>query len=711
MDDVYNFSGYVEFHNDSDENISLSSYTLTHYDLKKTGEYAQKWSWRIDKEFTVEANSYKLMWFDGTNFAGHAPYKLDHNGGYLNLYNPSNTLADSLSYGEMHIYYSYGRYDGAEGYMSPSPSAPNTKAYPELSKSTRCTKPATSKEPGVANEPFDLELTSSPSDAEIYYTLDGSEPSLTNGSKYEAPIHVVNNTVVRARAYSKELMPSKVLTASYIFMDSRHQDCGGFQVPIVAITSDPKYFFDNMVGILVDGSNGTIGAKDCLFSISNFNQDWKRPVSFEYIVDGKCVVSQELEAAVEGGCSRNEEIKSLSLKASSKTGDKDIDYHFFKSKPDIKHQTLHLRNGGTAYDNVRFRDGLMQTFASTMNIDYQAYQPVAFYLNGTYKCLMNLNERTNADYIKANYGIDEENIDLITISDQLGINASRGDLNAYNELVNYLSSTDPKSETFYEGASKLMDLDEYIDYQVFQQFIGNTDWPGNNTKIWRERKEGGKFRWILFDTDFGFGMPGYYTSSTVSTNMFTWCLGQEFIGWANNQYWMINIFSSLSRNTQFRRTFINKYKEHLKTTFSHENIETVFDSITTIVDAEYCATFSRSAVTDAEPMRSFALNRGSNLDWQFQQYLTDTGDVDEYVSEGLTFLYYIPQESKVTVLAEHDIVSVEVYDTSGKLISKEAVGDTYYEHDMSSYDKGIYVFNIRFKKGTIAKKVLTSGRF
>ncbi|MCQ2189218.1 MAG: CotH kinase family protein [Paludibacteraceae bacterium] len=706
MNDTYNFAGYVEFFNDSDEDVSLDSCTLVHYKLKKSGVYAEKWSWTINHKFTIKANSYNLLWMDEMEKENHSPYKLDADGGYLNLYSQENTLIDSLSFGEMDAHYAYGKWENTQGYMEPSPYEPNTKAYPELSKQTRCTKPSVSQQPGLADGPLDIELSTTTENAEIYYTIDGTEPSLSNGSKYEEPIHIESNANIRARAFAKDLLPSKIMTASYIYMDAKHEKCGGFQVPIVSITTDPKYFYDDTIGIHTGGKNGCYGEKSCVSTKANYNQDWKRPVSFEYFVDGKRVISQELEVAIEGGCSRSTLIKSLSMKASSKTGDKDIDYYFFKSKPTIKHQTLHLRNGGTANAKVLFRDGLMQTFAIGMNIDYQAYQPVAYYLNGKYMSLMNLNERTNADYLKANYGLNEDEIDLISVSDQKGINASKGDLEAYNELVDYLTTTDPKDSTYYDGAKERMDMAEYIDYQVFQQFIGNTDWPGNNTKIWRERKEGSKFRWILYDTDFGFGLPGYDVTSTVSTNMFNWCMGTGRLQWANKKTWMTAIFSSLSKNYDFRKDLVDKYKEHLETTFSTENIETVFDSIISIVDAEYCATFRKTAETAAESMRTFALNRGANVKGQFSKYLGNNDDVYEPAAEIVTLLYYIPQEAKAMVITEEEIVSVSIYDMSGKKLSEEKVADTYYEYDMSAYNKGVYIFNVRFSNGTVTKKLI-----
>ena len=106
---------------------------------------------------------------------------------------------------------------------------------------------------------------------------------------------------------------------------------------------------------------------------------------------------------------------------------------------------------------------------------------------------------------------------MVTLSDQLKISANKGTLDAYNALVEYLSTNDPEDENYYKGAARLMDMDEYIDYQILQQFIANVDWPGNNTKMWR-LKDNGRFRWIMFDTDFGFGLQG----ESASKNMIEW---------------------------------------------------------------------------------------------------------------------------------------------------------------------------------------------
>lgn len=598
--DNYNFSGYIEIAN-TDLATNLNGYTLVHYKKGSNG-YSEKWTWEIDSDVIAETG-YTLLWADESTDANHIPFKLDTDGGYLVLKN-NGTVVDSLSYEKMTAHIAYGRFNGKQGYMLPSPASDNSICYGSLS---RCTAPLFNVKGGLKTSAFELTMGCATSNAAIYYTTNGKAPDATS-TPYTGPITIDKNTNIRAIAYSADRLPSVLSTQSYIFPDADH-DCGDITLPIVSITVDSLYFFDKKMGMTVVGTNGILGEKSCTRIKANYNRDWKRPVNFEYFVNGEQVLSQEVEAAVEGGCSRTEKIKSLSLKASKKSGKDGYDYHFFQSKPDVTHQTIHLRNGGTAYSKVKFRDGLMQTFATGMNIDYQAYQPVAYYRNGKYIGLMALNERTNADYVKANYGIDEEDLDLITLSDQLGIRASKGDRTAYDNMVRYISTTDASNPEYFAEVSKMMDMDEYIDYQIFQQFIVNTDWPGNNTKIWRERKDDARFRWILFDTDFGFGLPGYEYLGTATKNMIDWCRGAGGVQWANSKSWMTIIFRNLCNNYEFKRRFVTKYFIELSTTFHEDHINAVFDSITALVSNEYCANEGTDAVAATAKMRKFALDR------------------------------------------------------------------------------------------------------
>lgn len=60
----------------------------------------------------------------------------------------------------------------------------------------------------------DVTITTTTAGAQIYYSLDGSEPTQAS-TLYAAPVRIANSMVLKARAYAAEMAPSAVATAAY----------------------------------------------------------------------------------------------------------------------------------------------------------------------------------------------------------------------------------------------------------------------------------------------------------------------------------------------------------------------------------------------------------------------------------------------------------------------------------------------------------------
>ena len=669
--DLFNFSPYVEFYNNGTTSVDLKGYKIVHEKRTSKNVYDLKWEWTISESVSVPASGYKLIFFDKVERAGHSLYKLDTDGGNLFLYDTKGNLVNSLTYPPMYTHISYG----PEGFMEPTPLAANSDGVENIYYE-RCEQPTFSgATPGVQTSTGSVTLTSETEGATIYYTTDGTEPN-QESTKYTKAISISKNTCIRARAYKEGLISSSILTGSFIFVDSEHTSCGnGFTVPIVSIVVDDDYLNDDSIGICVKGVNGAPITSSCLGSgNANFMQDWDRPVNFEYIVDGKQVLSHEAEVGVMGGCSRGADVKSFKIKAGKKMGynNEYLDYSFFADKPDNEYKSLHLRNGGNATDEtwVRCRDGYMQSLAKVMNIDYQAYQPVAYYINGEYKGLMGLRERTSDDYVETNYGIDADDIDLLKLTNTYGVEATAGTADGYNAMVSYLENNDPTSDTYYEGATKYIDMQEYMDYNIFEQFIVNTDWPGNNCKLWREQ-ENGRFRWILFDTDFGLGLYDATASNycDVTMNSIEWCTGEgSKFNWANGTKktsgystsyvydseaaWKTTIFRHLMQNPTFKEKFLTRNLIHLGTTFTNDRVQAVWDSILALVKHEYCASFDGASLSSnekAQSMLDFAKKRPSYV-YKYLQSYYGLGDlVSLEFSSNISNAYFMMNEELVNM--------------------------------------------------------------
>src|SRR5690606_27353556 len=115
----------------------------------------------------------------------------------------------------------------------------------------------------------------------------------------------------------------------------------------------------------------------------------------------------------------------------------------------------------------------------------------------------------------------------------------------YLALINYISTTDPTSPEFYETVAAQVDLDNLIAYQTLQIYIANEDWPGRNIKYWKAPTT--KWRWILYDTDFGFGLY----DRNVSKNSFQYATAENS-RFDSNPPWSTLLLRRLLQNPQFK---------------------------------------------------------------------------------------------------------------------------------------------------------------
>ncbi|GEM_PF-1204594 len=113
-------------------------------------------------------------------------------------------------------------------FMSPTPGCVNATGYPALAE-----VPQFSTRSGTFADPFLLELSVASPDAEMFYTVDGSEP--TQGSrKYIAPIPVSHTLEVRARSFETNKVPSPVVSHVFLALDSDLIDFSS-NLPIVLL--------------------------------------------------------------------------------------------------------------------------------------------------------------------------------------------------------------------------------------------------------------------------------------------------------------------------------------------------------------------------------------------------------------------------------------------------------------------------------------------
>lgn len=557
MDESWNYSMWVEVYNKSasaTDNINLYYFTDDLADLRK---------WKpISKR--IAPGSHHVLYFEREDRGSHANFKLAPEGGTLYLTNASGAIVDRVQYPQQYRNVSYGRIqDGANEWVFFSEYSPGTTNNNKKWATQQCEDPKFETQGGFYSRNFNLKFSRPKAGEIIYYTENGDEP--TKASKqynHNVGISINKTTVIRAVAMADDKLPGNIISATF-FLNTKD-----FDLPVVSFITAPKNLTDNTIGIYVRGSNGIPG--NGTDQPANWNQDWWRPANFELYDQSKINhLNQELDISIAGGWSRTMfPQKSLKITPRKKHGDNRLRYDFFPHvKPNHKYQGVLLRNSGNDFPLTMLRDGFMQTLImGRLDIDYQAYQPAVCFINGQYYGIQNLRERSNKHLIFSNYGHKEEDIYVL---DQGTIQYE-----PFRSVVNYVQGRDLSQTRLYDAVKEMIDVENLIDYYIAEIFYNDTDWPQNNLKTWKT-KLNGKWRWILYDTDFGFNLhsDGDYNNNTLDHVY-------------NSGDPTTIVFKALMNNEEFKNKFLDKFCIHLSSTFETNRMTTILDSLADNIRSE-----------------------------------------------------------------------------------------------------------------------------
>ena len=503
----------------------------------------------------------------------HTGFKISSSGETLYLYDSVGTLVDSLVVPPMTADVSFGVEPGSGNYLlyePPTPGQPNEgNTYLGFITDTI----QFSHQGGITDR-FGLSLGPVEPPAEIRYTLDATEPN-ENSQVYSGPIDILTTTVVRAAIFRPDYLPSDTQSRTYILGNTSHV------LPIVSLVSDPYNLFDEDYGMY---ALGTSYENSFPYFGANFWEDWERPISFTlYEPGGELGVSINAGAKIFGGWSRGNEQKSMAIYARGSYGFSSLDYPVFPDNPYQSYQALVLRNSGNDWLNVNMRDGVLTGLLKGSGIEHQAYRPSVTYINGEYWGIYNIREKINEHFLASKANVSADEVDLLEFNGDI----IHGDNADYLQMLSFLNSNSLVNEANYEFIASKIDVDNFILYQVFQIYINNTDWPGNNIKYWRAA--GGKWRWIVYDTDFGFGV---WNRDDYWNNTLAFALESNGPGWPNPP-WSTLLFRKLVANQEFRNAFVSRYADELNTRFLPRSINVHLDSLAAHIQPEIAAHYER----------------------------------------------------------------------------------------------------------------------
>ncbi|KAF0139517.1 MAG: hypothetical protein FD122_3186 [Stygiobacter sp.] len=550
--DFNSYSDWIEIYNSGSSPINLKNYYVTD-DLKLPTKY------QINIDCIVAANGYVLLWADDVNTGIHTNFKLSGSGESIGLFDANAQLIDTVNFGEQQTDVSQGRLPSDPNNWAKFSTATPGRANLESGIYNLLPPPTVSHQSGFYNSSLNIGITHSVSDVTIRYTIDGSVPGVSS-KIYQTSLQVDSNSVLRFRAFKNGYSPSITETRTYFINEKT-------DLPVFSLVTDPANFFSDTTGIYVIGTRGV--TSHCSTGPRNWNQDWERPVSLEFFETNKELAFKvNTGVKIYGGCTRLYAQKSLAFYMRGEYGDDKLRYRLFDDAPISEFNNFILRSSGQDWW------GMVQTLLEQgMKLDYSNYRPSVLFINGKYWGIHNIREKMNEYYTFYHHGADINNIDLIEIS-KSG-RATSGDSIAYNEMINFLATKNMADPANYVYIKSIVDIDEYIDYQIAEIYGANGDWPGSNMKLWRERKAGGKWRWMIYDMDFTFGgnAKGMFDTNTLAQA--TLATGTS---WPNPS-WSTLMLRKLLENVEFKNEFIQRFAAHMNTTFEKNHVLAVIDSM------------------------------------------------------------------------------------------------------------------------------------
>jgi hypothetical protein len=186
----------------------------------------------------------------------------------------------------------------------------------------------------------------------------------------------------------------------------------------------------------------------------------------------------------------------------------------------------------------------------------------------------NLREKLDRYYVEDNHNVDDKNLDLLEEQNEV----IEGDFVAFDSMEQFILTHDLSEESNMAIASSYFDTDNLVDYYACQTILNNADWPYNNLKFWRERRIGGKWRYIIFDLDVILGGVPFIPVEFENLGRIMGDYGD------GNRH--VEIFRKFLQNPEFKRYFINRNNDLLNTTFLPEALSVSLEKANEMVKNE-----------------------------------------------------------------------------------------------------------------------------
>lgn len=467
---------------------------------------------------------------------------------------------------------------------------------------------AFSSKHGVYWEPFDLQLRCPTPESTLVYTLDGSVPTLDNGTRSQGTnvvLRIQSTTTLRAAAFRDNYAPSEVKTRSFVFPNSvasqtRPAGIGttwpsghptDFTIDSRVVRgARPGFEFTNALTAIptisiVTPQDGLFGSAQGIYPNSgNHGQPWERVASMEWIdPTGRDGFSETVGLRIHGGISRDKGFTpkhgfSVVFRRSLGTGK--LDYPIFPDTPVRGFNRLMLRAGSTdtwpcvewdhfvdgekrwyRKDSSYVRDQYVRDLQLAMGQASSHGTYAHLYLNGLYWGLYNVCERPDDDFNALYYGGENSEYDVLSDFTEF----HQGNADAWNQLMSLASANMADNGNYFRllGRNRdgtrnpnmevLLDAENLADYMILHIWFTADDWPSHNW--WAARRRGALstgFKFFAWDQEIS-------NNSIVKQRNSSGQIVTQVDNFNTPAY----LYARCRLNAEFKQLFADRVQKHL----------------------------------------------------------------------------------------------------------------------------------------------------
>ena len=449
---------------------------------------------------------------------------------------------------------------------------------------------------GFYDDVFALKLYNVNPQNHIHYTVNGNSPTaqspvyadslwLDESQYSESDIYTIQITpddlvyvpdsvqhciVIRAAVFDEnDSCVSQVITNSY-FIHALGCDTHG--LPAVSLCADSLDLFDYEQGIFVPGVYFDSLNPDWSGNYYQSGMEWERLMNIEFYELDNTGINQQAGLRTHGGNSRRYQQKCVKIYAREEYGKKRFKHKFFETIPLDNFKHLVLKPFVASWNQSGVNDHICNQIASQLNLETLASRPVVLYLNGEYWGIYYIHERPDERYLQDHFGIDIDDVNIMGNWVNVVEHGSSENFIALNQWLETADLTLPEDYAYFESK---IDIDNFIDYQIFELYSENADWPVNNMRCWQLGD--GPWRWIFYDGD---ACLLWMTFNAFDNAVY---VGSGI--WPSNSQSTL-FFRKLMENEDFKARFENRFLELLDSAFSYSVIEPIFENIKMQIEPE-----------------------------------------------------------------------------------------------------------------------------